>query len=504
MQFRTGLFLFMILFCLPALSLTTNPEKPAINWRDYNVNAFEIAKKQNKFIILNLEAVWCHWCHVMDAKTYVDPNVVNIINQHFIAVKADHDARPDLAERYRDWGWPATIILAFDGTEIIKRAGYIAPEEMVNLLNQVINNPKPEGTQLSLPKKFSNSPRLKPEIKQILIQRHIDTYDNKVGGLAIPQKFLDQDSVEWDLFLSGKADKQADQRVRQTLDAAMQLIDQEFGGVYQYSTGYSWNQPHYEKIMKTQHRFLVVYSKACKQLAELKYCQAARQVASYLMEFMRSDNNGFYTSQDADLTQGVKGLDYFSLTRKQRLKKGLPRIDKHQYASENGLVIDGLAALYMATQEKKWLTHALQAEEWVWKNRRYADGGFRHDKIDQAGPYLSDTLSMGRAYLGLYHATANERYLTRARKAATFIARYFRHDSAGLVSATDNGTPVKPLPQIDQNIQAVRFFIGLYSLTKEAELLAIIEHTNRYLVTREIALSRLTEAGLLLIDQEWK
>ena len=29
----------------------------------------EQARREHRFVILDLEAVWCHWCHVMDATT---------------------------------------------------------------------------------------------------------------------------------------------------------------------------------------------------------------------------------------------------------------------------------------------------------------------------------------------------------------------------------------------------------------------------------------------------
>jgi uncharacterized protein len=75
-----------------------------IPWQDWSVATFAQARAANKLILLDLVAVWCHWCHVMEATTYRDPAVVAAIAAHYVAVQADHDARPDLAERYRNWG----------------------------------------------------------------------------------------------------------------------------------------------------------------------------------------------------------------------------------------------------------------------------------------------------------------------------------------------------------------------------------------------------------------
>ena len=57
--------------------------------------AFEQAKREKKFILLDLEAVWCHWCHVMDETTYKTPEVIALIQSKYIPVRVDQDSRPD-------------------------------------------------------------------------------------------------------------------------------------------------------------------------------------------------------------------------------------------------------------------------------------------------------------------------------------------------------------------------------------------------------------------------
>lgn len=494
---------FVALLCLAcSASAASAVAKPLIVWQPHNLTAFTQAAQQKKFLILDLEAVWCHWCHVMDAKTYADPKVAAYIQQHFIPMKADHDARPDLAERYRDWGWPATIVFAPDGTEIVKRAGYIDPESMLQLLTAIVNDPSAEGQQVALPKRFSDSHKLRASVKKTLVARNVESHDAKLGGLQIDQRYVDLDTIEWDLHLAAQGDKTAEKRVRRTLDAAMALIDPEFGGVYQYSTHADWKHPHFEKIMRSQWANLRAYSLAAIQLKEKRYTAAAEKIGQYLLDFLRSKEGAFYGTQDADLTQGVKGHDYFALSRAERLKKGLPRIDKHLYASSNGQAVEGLLLLYQASGKAIYHNSALEALAWVLKNRRYADGGYRHNQVDDAGPYLSDTLFMGRALLQLYQSSGDKQALDLAAKAGNFINQWFRHPQAGLVSAVDNGTPVKPIPQIDQNIVAARFMLALYKQTNDPVHADLAKHILRYLNTPEIALGRLTEAGILLADVE--
>src|ERR1700729_4087003 len=79
----------------------------------------------------------------MDANTYSDPAVIKLLQAHYIVVKADQDSRPDLSNRYEDFGWPATVVFDSDGHEIVKRQGYLAPDEMASMLQAIIDDPSP-------------------------------------------------------------------------------------------------------------------------------------------------------------------------------------------------------------------------------------------------------------------------------------------------------------------------------------------------------------------------
>src|ERR1700691_5055773 len=115
----------------------------AIAWQPWSDAAFATAKRENKFVIMDLEAVWCHWCHVMDETTYRDPKVIALMGSRYVAVRVDQDSRPDLANRYEDYGWPATIVFAADGSEIVRRRGYLNPAEMASMLPAVIDETSP-------------------------------------------------------------------------------------------------------------------------------------------------------------------------------------------------------------------------------------------------------------------------------------------------------------------------------------------------------------------------
>jgi uncharacterized protein YyaL (SSP411 family) len=94
-----------------------------IRWHEWGEEAFAAAKRENKPILLDIGAVWCHWCHVMDRESYDSPEVAEIINRNFIAVKVDRDERPDVDSRYQaaiqaisgQGGWPLTAFLTPEG-----------------------------------------------------------------------------------------------------------------------------------------------------------------------------------------------------------------------------------------------------------------------------------------------------------------------------------------------------------------------------------------------------
>src|ERR1017187_6957425 len=94
-----------------------------IQWHEFGEEAFAAARAANKPVLLDIGAVWCHWCHVMDRESYDDAEIAAIVNQHFIAVKVDRDERPDIDSRYQvavsaltgQGGWPLTAFLTPDG-----------------------------------------------------------------------------------------------------------------------------------------------------------------------------------------------------------------------------------------------------------------------------------------------------------------------------------------------------------------------------------------------------
>ena len=478
-------------------------EPGAVAWRAWDETVFTEAAKEHRFVLLDLEAVWCHWCHVMDQQTYTDPEVAALIKEHYLAVKVDQDSRPDLSNRYEYYGWPATIIFAPDGTEIVKRRGFIPPRGMSKLLRTIVLDPSPENTG-TLPETdaYDSAAIMSADLRKKLEQRFNNEFDTRLGGSRFPQKFLIPDHIEYGMEKSARGDKAQEARARKTLDAALKIQDPVWGGFYQYSTMGDWDHPHYEKIMSVQAGYLRAYTLAYGVWREPRYLAAAKKIVSYVDTFLTSDSGAFFTSQDADLRRGEHSGEYFKLDDAQRRSMGIPQVDTHIYARENGWMIESLALLYEVTGDRTCLQRALRAAGWIEKNRGLEGGGFRHDAKDLAGPYLGDTLAMARAFLQLYRVTADRSWLGKSRLALQFITTHFAEGEAGLISAAHDGSPIKSLPQEDENMAFVRYSNLMQHYTGDSTYRDHVDRAMRYLATPAILLNRLSFAGALLADDE--
>ncbi|MBY0451006.1 MAG: DUF255 domain-containing protein [Cyanobacteria bacterium] len=491
-----------------------------LHWQSYSQAAFQQAAREKKLVILDLQAVWCHWCHVMEATTYQDPAVKRLLQEKFVFIQADQDARPDLALRYRDYGWPATVILSPDGTDIVKRAGYITPSAMVHLLEAVIQDPTPERTDpndtavsvLEDSESDKGGPDQKPardsdkvpfslskKQRERLTNAFFDGFDTDQGAWGHgSHKFLDPDSVEYAMLKAQSGDVIAGKMAQKTLNAQIQLLDPVWGGMYQYSTGGVWTHPHFEKIMSVQAENIRIYAAAYSQFKDPRYLKTAETIASYLTRFLQGANGAFYVSQDADPRPGEHAGGYFKLSDAARRKRGIPRVDTHQYARENGWAIEALCTLYQASGKSVYLNQALKAAYWAQEHRAEKAEetlGFFHNQPEsnnnspsnnsQTGIYLGDTLAMGRAFTALYLSTGERLWLVNAEKTARFIEQHFRSPTAGYFVAARTETPA--VKNRDENVSLVRWLNLLGHLTGNAEQAEMARHGMRWLVQPSIA-----------------
>ncbi len=483
-------------------------DAPPIRWqRQWSQALFAQAAREQRFVLLDLHAVWCHWCHVMDEKTYTDPAVRSLIGQRYVAVSVDADSDPALASRYGDWGWPATIVLAADGTEIVKRRGFIAPQQMASLLQAIIDDPTPGPSVGSPTPAVAAATSLVSSAQRAALRKaYEDSYDLSHGGWGSGQKFIDAPTLEYTLMLVvDERDAIAARRARETLDANLRLIDPVWGGVYQYSESPDWAAPHYEKLLAFQADDMRIYAEAYARWRDARYLKAAQALQHYVAAFLTSPEGAFYVSQDADLSRAVAGHEYYARGDAARRQLGIPRVDTHEYARENGLSIRGLCKLYDVTGDPAALAAAARAANWVIAQRALPGGGFRHDAKDAGGPYLDDTLAMGQAFLALYRSTGERQWLTHARAAMDYIAREFRDARGGFAAAPApagaTGVFRDPVRTIEENAAVARFANLLNRYSAEARYRKAALHAAKFLAAATAGLDT-PRTEVLLADRE--
>lgn len=492
-----------ILLAMCALPSASAAEPP-LDWKPWSKHTFAQAQREHKQVFLYLEAVWCHWCHVMQQDTLKDPAVLSELREHYIAVRVDHDADPLLANRYRDWGWPALIFLAPDGTEIVKRAGYIDPAAFTGLLKAIVHDPSPEAAGVaSWPAGAVGAGTLTASQRATLLRAFDQHDDPLLGGLDTPQKFLDLTTMEYGLRLAARGNATQKARVQRALDNARSLIDPVWGGVYQYSTHGDWKHPHYEKLMRVQARYLRLYAQAYALWQRPRDRDAMRAIARYMFGFLQGANGAFYVSQDADVNPGEKATAYFALADAARRRLGIPRVDRHQYADANGQAIAALALYSDVTGDDAALAAAVRAAEWALRTRTFGKGGFRHDANNTTGPYLSDTLAMGEALLALYRSTGQRRWLSDAQAASDFLISAFRSKEGGFVGAVPGNSPVEPVADIAENTAVVRWLNLLAHYTGDAATREAAGHGMKFLTGEGVLNKPYEEAGILLADEEF-
>lgn len=477
----------------------------AVPWEPWSEKPFARARAEQRFVLLDVGAEWCHWCHVMDATTYRDPEALRLIRERFVPVRVDADAQPDLANRYEDYGWPATVVFDAEGREIVKFRGYIEPERMRSLLAGIVEDPRPgPSAQVADADVPDTAPAaLGAELRAELAALHASRYDPEHGGWGFVHKYLDADAVEWSLRRAQDGDTAALRMAKETLaQQARHLIDPVWGGAYQYSDSGVWENPHFEKIASVQADNLRAFSLAYAQTKDPAYRAAAGDVLRYLRAFWKSPQGAFYVSQDADLVPGEHSAEYFAKDDAARRKRGVPRIDTSLYTRENGWIVRGLVAYFEATGDRTALAEAGAAARFLLRERALPGGGFRHDAKDPGGPYLGDNAAAARAFLDLHRATQDAAWLARAEETAAFVLRTFRAPGlAGFVTARPSHAFDRPRPQRDENVALARFGADLSAATGRPAGLDLARHALRYLASPEVA-RRFATASVLLADED--
>jgi hypothetical protein len=461
----------------------------------------------------------------MEAVTYHDPAIRSRLDARFLAAKVDVDERPDLEERYRSFGWPATVIFSPEGKELGVFQGYLTPEELSAVLDEATGARAPESAGESLlGRTTGNAPALvatgpltaarfgddRTRIDRVLE----NLWDSKAYGWGDFQKA----PVGWaDLWLLEKArrgEPGARERVAQVLDAEGQIHDPIFGGIYQYSVGKTWKEPHFEKLGALQALSLWADAEAAVVLREpgganaasttpaaLRAQARADRTFRYIQRFLRAPEGGFYTSQDADVGAHVgdgdakrgflDGHAYYALPEAERLTYGVPRIDRGEYGKENGLFVLAYLA-YARTGHPEAAREATRAMDRFLATHRPKEGSFRwfshaptagESSAEAANPrvgQLADQVYIGLALTALADPSSSvlekrqrDRYLAEARAVVGALEASFAAPDGGFYGTTEDagarGIFAQRRKPIDENALASLFLLKYMQLSGEKD-----------------------------------
>ncbi len=313
-----------------------------IQWHEWGEEAFAAAARENKPILLDIGAVWCHWCHVMDRESYESAETAALINQRFIAVKVDRDERPDVDSRYQlavsaisgTGGWPLTVFLTPDGRPFYGGT-YFPPSDQYGrpsfkkiLLaisdayrdrrDEVLKSAEDAMLVLTNAENFAgHQSDFSPRLVGVMVQSAMPIFDEKNGGFGSAPKFPHPASL--DLLMDWYA-RTREERVATVVTTTLTkmarggVYDQLAGGFHRYSVDEHWTVPHFEKMAYDNSELLKNYVHGYQVFGFEFYALVARDIIRWMDEWLSDrEHGGFYASQDADINLDDDG-DYFTWT----------------------------------------------------------------------------------------------------------------------------------------------------------------------------------------------
>ena len=312
-----------------------------IHWFPWGADAFDAARRADRPVLLDIGAVWCHWCHVMDGESYEDPALADFLNRHFVCIKVDRDERPDVDARYQravqlliqQGGWPLTAFLTPEG-QVFYGGTYFPPDgrhgrpAFRTVLERVLEAWRERRDQVtaqaaaireSLDAHLDEARpgELSPALASDAVAQMARAFDTVHGGFGTQPKFPHPAAI---LLLLHRWQDTRDDALRRMIDRTLEgmarggVHDQLGGGFHRYSVDARWIVPHFEKMAYDNSELLRAYVAAATAFGTAEYAEVARGIVRWVRDVLADPAGGYGTSQDADVGLEDDG-DYFTWTR---------------------------------------------------------------------------------------------------------------------------------------------------------------------------------------------